>query len=855
MKKRLLHYLAPLFGVLVLTVALAALHHIFHRFSYRQIAFNLESIPTSKKLLAVLLTLVSYLLLTGYDTLGMRYIQHPLRYSRIALASFLGYAFNNNIGFAGLAGNSLRYRIYTTWGLSAFEIAKVIGFCIMTFWIGFLTVGGLVFVIDPIQIPPNFPFPLATLRPLGVVFLLIVMSYFGWIRWKGRTLRFREWEFNLPSPRFFFAQMALSSLDWLAAAGVFYVLLPAQPGFTFTRFVGFFLFAQIAGLVSHVPGGVGVFETVMALCLNTWFPPPVIAGVLVAYRALYYLLPLGLAAVLLGAHEAAARLERVKQTAGILGAWARAVVPNVFAFTTFVAGAILLFSGAVPGKTDRLAILREHFHISIIETSHVVASMVGAGLLLLARGIQRRLDAAYFWTMISLAAGIAFSLLKDLDYEEALILTVLLVAFIPCRAYFYRRASLRGGSLSSGWVAAILITLVGSLWLGFFSFKHVPDWSGLWLHFSLQDHRLGEAARFLRASVGAIGIFVVFSLYLLLRRGAPQLETLGEEAWARVRAIVQQSPRTYPWIALLRDKRILFSESGQSFIMYGIEGRSWVALGDPVGREEEMQELVWQFRELSDRHDGWTVFYHVLADRLPLYLDLGLVMLKLGEEALVPLAEFSLEGSARRSLRHSWNRVSKEGCHFEMLSAAQVAALLPELKSVSDDWLTAKSTREKGFSLGAFDPAYLQECPLALVRQHGRLIAFANLWSGAGKEELSIDMMRYRPEMHAGVMDYLFIELMLWGQREGYRWFNLGMAPLSGLENRALAPLWIRIGAMVYHHGEHFYNFQGLRLYKEKFDPLWVPKYLASPGGIALPRVLANVAALIAGGVKGIVGK
>ena len=122
----------------------------------------------------------------------MRYIQHPLRYSRIALASFLGYAFNNNIGFAGLAGNSLRYRIYTTWGLSAFEIAKVIAFCIMTFWIGFLTVGGLVFVIDPIQIPPNFPFPLATLRPLGVVFLLIVMSYFGWIRWKGR-LRISCW--------------------------------------------------------------------------------------------------------------------------------------------------------------------------------------------------------------------------------------------------------------------------------------------------------------------------------------------------------------------------------------------------------------------------------------------------------------------------------------------------------------------------------------------------------------------------------------------------------------------------------------------------------------------------------------
>ncbi len=104
-------------------------------------------------------------------------------------------------------------------------------------------------------------------------------------------------------------------------------------------------------------------------------------------------------------------------------------------------------------------------------------------------------------------------------------------------------------------------------------------------------------------------------------------------------------------------------------------------------------------------------------------------------------------------------------------------------------------------------------------------------------------------------MEFLFIELMLWGKEEGYRWFNLGMAPLAGLENRPQAPLWNRLGALLYRHGEHFYNFQGLRDYKEKFDPVWVPRYLASPGGLALPRVLANLATLISGGVKGVIGK
>jgi phosphatidylglycerol lysyltransferase len=144
---------------------------------------------------------------------------------------------------------------------------------------------------------------------------------------------------------------------------------------------------------------------------------------------------------------------------------------------------------------------------------------------------------------------------------------------------------------------------------------------------------------------------------------------------------------------------------------------------------------------------------------------------------------------------------------------------------------------------------------VGLIRKNGKIVAFANLWRGAAKEELSIDLMRYLPDAPHGVMEFLFVQLMLWGKTEGYRWFNLGMAPLSGLEDRGLAPLWSRVGAYVFRHGEHFYNFQGIRRYKEKFDPEWVPKYLACPGGMVITRILANVASLISGGMKGVITK
>jgi phosphatidylglycerol lysyltransferase len=274
-----------------------------------------------------------------------------------------------------------------------------------------------------------------------------------------------------------------------------------------------------------------------------------------------------------------------------------------------------------------------------------------------------------------------------------------------------------------------------------------------------------------------------------------------------------------------------------------------------VGPQNEWMELIWTFRELSDRYGGRTVFYQVGRENLHYYLDLGLNVLKLGEEAHVPLTTFSLEGSARKGLRYTKRKLEKEGYQFEVLSIQEVPSRLPVFKNISDAWLVEKNTKEKGFSLGFFDPDYLKSFPVAVVVNGGQTVAFANIWPGAAKEELSIDLMRFRPEAHPGVMEYLFIQIMLWGKEAGYRWFNLGMAPLAGLEDRTLAPLWNRLGAFIFQHGENFYNFQGLRQYKEKFIPEWRLKYLASSGGLALAQILANLATLISGGVKGIFTK
>jgi phosphatidylglycerol lysyltransferase len=850
-KKQLLRILGPLVGLLLFLLALAVLRRELRGERVHDILRELTAIPSHQLALAVLLTGLSFLALTGYDAVSLRYVRKRLPIQRIALTSFITYAFSQALGFPLLTGGSVRFRLYSAWGLSAIQITNVVAFASFTFWLGVLTVGGLIFLNAPPEMVASFPLSATTVREIGVLALLVVAGYVWWTIGGRRIIRVREWRFTRPSPTLALRQLALACVDWTLAGSVLYALLPQAAQVTFPAFLGIFLVAFVAGIVSHVPGGLGVFETVLLLLLSGRVEESAMVGTLIAYRAIYNLLPLGVAATLLGVHEASRRRAPLARVARAFGRWVPALVPNVLALTTFVGGTILLISGATPAARGRMHWLADLLPLPVIEASHFLASIAGIGLVLLARGLQRRLDAAYHLTVLLLGAGIVFSLLKGLDYEEAMTLAIMLGALLPSRRHFHRRASLLGEPFTPGWTLAILMVLAGSIWLGTFSFRNIDYMSDVWWRFA-RDH---DAPRFLRASVGVTVVVLVLAVRRLLRPMAPEPVTPTSLDLERAAVVAARSPDTMAYLALLGDKTLLFGPTSSAFLMYGVAGRSWVALGDPVGAREEREELAWRFLEMCDRHDAWPAFYLVSAEHLPLYVDLGLTLLKVGEEAHVDLTAFRLEGRGHKSLRRTVHAVEREGCTFDLVPAVEVARHLTELRRVSDAWLAHKHTREKSFSLGAFHDDYIARFPAALVRQGDRIVAFANVWLGADQRELSVDLMRYTSSAPAGVMDFLFAQLMLWGKREGYRWFNLGMAPLSGLETRTAAPVWNRMGALVFRLGDHFYNFQGIRMYKEKFDPEWHPRYIASRGGLMLPRVLTNIATLISGGVKGVVAK
>ena len=604
-------------------------------------------------------------------------------------------------------------------------------------------------------------------------------------------------------------------------------------------------------MISHVPGGVGVFEGLMVLLLKPYLASGDVLPSLVVFRAVYYLLPLSLGLIGLVADELWQRRAHVARAGALVGDLTERLTPAVLAVFTFLAGMLLLFSGATPAATGRLERLDSILPLSVIEVSHFLGSVAGAALLILSQGLARRLDAAYYLTAMVMIAGMATSLLKGFDYEEATLLLLVLLVLWRARPAFDRRAAFFDTRFSFGWIAALAGALGASVWLGLFAFKHVDYSQELWWQFELQ----GEASRFLRASIGAAIVLLLFGFARLIGYAPHEaLRPTDAELEDAARAIRSQTS-TVPFLAYLRDKALLFNDARTAFIMYGVQGRTWVALGDPVGPDSDLNELIRRFLERCDDFGGVPVFYEISKAHLHRYADFGLTFLKLGEEAKVDLTTFSLEGGQASRYRQAIRRLEKDGGSFRVIDAPAVPAVMDQLRAVSDDWLAEKASAEKGFSLGFFDECYIAGFPIAVIERDGRIQAFANIVAGPRHEELSIDLMRYHRDAPRSVMEALLVHLMLWGREHGYRRFALGMAPLSGFEDSPVAPLWHRLGAFLYEYGEAVYNFQGLRAYKDKFNPTWEPHYLAYPGGLRLPRIMADVSALVAGGYRQIFSK
>lgn len=293
----------------------------------------------------------------------------------------------------------------------------------------------------------------------------------------------------------------------------------------------------------------------------------------------------------------------------------------------------------------------------------------------------------------------------------------------------------------------------------------------------------------------------------------------------------------------LGDKQWFWDAAHQAVLAYRTVGKWHVVLGDPVGDPEAVEPLIEQFVASCRKQRRIPVFYQTSSSFLPLYRRLGLCCTKIGEEALVDLPSFSLQGKSWLKLRGRLNKFQREGYSFQVLYPPYSESILKSLHEISKEWLNDR--KEKSFSVGSFGFHYISRFPVAvLTDRHGEHVAFASIAGDLSPEpettdasteplplrRITVDLMRYKNTSPLGTMDVLFASLFLWAKQQSYDICSLGMAPLANVEDSFVARL-------IYKYGNKLYNFKGLYGYKNKFEPIWKDVYLVYPPATVLVSV------------------
>lgn len=825
-------------GLVVSGLALWALHREFSAQGYVQLRDALRALPIRDLLWSLALASASYGCLIGFDALGIRRSGHRIGLTRLLPTALLAHALSHTTGFGPITGGAVRARGYAPAGMGLGDIAGVVALVSGGFALGVWGLLAAALVLEPAAAGRLVGLGSEQLRWLGVA-LALLWALLPWMAGRGgRSFSLRGHAFNLPSRGTVAAIAALSVLELGFASASLYVLLaPARVGFF--GFVGVYTIALIGGTVSTVPGGVGVFEWALIRLLPDTPAATVLAATL-AYRLTYYLLPLAVAGLWVGAISLRAPTARAGQTTRQSWLALRPWLPSLLALFAFACGILLVADGTLPLPRRAPAT----GSLAVVESSHLLASLGGVALLLIGQGLQKRSRAAWGLALAVCVIAPALAWLRGSGPVLSLLLLMLAVALWAARHEFYRIGALLDEAWSWPWLRNLGLAMIALLWLLVFAHRHVEYRNELWWQFALS----AEAPRALRAMLLVCVVTLAFGLARLLRSARRNLPTPSAAELDALAPLLAQAIDTKADLALVGDKALRFDPTQCSFAMLQRYGGSLIALGDPVGTPAARRALIWQLREEADRLGLRPVFYQIGIAHWQDYLDVGLTLVKIGEEAIVPLADFSLEGPARAELRQALKRGERSGLRFRIAAPGESIALMPTLRAISDDWLAAKSSGEKSFSVGYFDPAYLQRFPMAIVETDAGIVAFANLLRAPAGRELSVDLMRYASDAPKGTMDFLFVSLMRWAHDQGYARFNLGMAPLTGLAAGRLAGRWNRFANLVAKHGEHFYGFVGLRRFKQKFSPEWQPRYLAAPGGSQLLAALIDVTRLISAG-------
>ena len=840
---------------LALTVWL--LWHELGTFPLVEVQRALLDVPTLPALGVAMLAVFGVAFTGCVDFLIARWLSLGLHAGDCFRLAFVANSMANTLNLSGAMGASIRLMGLSGLNVPLSRAAALIGMQALSL------MSGLSLLVILTLATSSMPLTAGTAqRWLAAAVLIgaaLYLPLYFTLTTRRPLMRWLPADVGLPSWPLKIELTLVSLLDWLLAAATLYACIyitgeHVKPGLLLGAFAG----AGVLGLVSQVPGGLGVFDGLILLALTeAGYDKAAIVTGLMLFRIAYYLLPL-LMALFMGSEMLTRRspmLTRLRTRLaghplfGVLGLPVTLLGDlgtRLLAILTFGAGAMQLASAAIPSVSEHVEQVRASLPILAVESSNWFSILSGVILLGLARGIDGRLRLAYRVAQWLLLISAALAVTKGLHFGEALFLLAVAALLRTRKRVFTRRAMTLTSATTFGWYAGLGVCVLVFFAIGVAQVLGDDSFDLFYIGFGEHTSRMGRG---LAAALLGLVIYLIWQAFAVKR---PQLTLPDREELVRAKALyATHGGGEFAHLTFMADKHLFWAADHQAVIAYGSVRDRLVALGSPCGSDAGIARAILDFRHFADAQDRVPVFYEVLEPDLSLYHDHGFDLFKLGELALVRLDEFSLTGKRWEDLRQATNRAVKEKLTFELVYPPFDTALLTDLERVSDAWLADKGSSEKGFSLGRFDPEYFSWSPLGLVRRDGELIAFANVLPPYGPGgHASVDLMRHVADTPRSTMDFLFAKVMLWAQEQGYELFSLGMAPLSRVGDNPYARVNERLAALAFQYGNRLYNYQGVRRYKDKFKPEWIGSYLAYPRGVWVPGLLIDIAALVSGGYR-----
>ncbi|MHA8262560.1 bifunctional lysylphosphatidylglycerol flippase/synthetase MprF [Lactobacillaceae bacterium Melli_B3] len=808
-----------IFSVLIFSIREFA--KIISEVNGHEVKASFESQSPTALIIMLILGLLAVLPMLIYDFTIVKFLPGKFKSTYIFKTGWITNAFTNILGMGGLIGASLRANFYSENAkpkeilyaiskIALFLLAGLSTFC----WVSLIMIFG--FDIDGVLVN-YWPFLIAGALYFPIIFVITRVNNSEFF--KDLTLN-RE-----------LTLIVGSCLEWGSCAALFLIIgTLMHVDVNLVAVFPLFIIANVMGVIGMTPGGLGGFDlTITTGLLMLGVDKPETLVWLAFYRIFYYVIPFVIALVLF-IHDYGKRindfLDDIPKTL-----FQRTAQVLVSAFLYF-SGIALLLSITLPN-----VVLVNSFYLSIEPytfyfLNQLTTIIVAFILIGLARGYSSRVNRAFWPTVVILAIAIGNTLWKENFPINMSILAVIIVLLL-----WVSKGALYRNRLSYSWGQRIMDTII-------FAFTFIAyTFLGIYNHFHHHFHHgffksfFHQPNAYLFPSqqvwfAGFLGLLAASLILVIIYRyfSSKATKWLDQPFDAqRVRKVIDEfGGNEVSHLAFVRDKQIYFyteDDEDQVFFMFKRKANKLVIMGEPVGNAAKFSAAIDQFMIDADQIGLSLVFYEVGEKFTMILHEKGFDFTKAGEEGMVELSKFTLVGKKHRGERALMHKFERDGYEFSIVNPPFDDQFMNELKSVSDQWLDGNP--EKGFSLGYFDPYYLNQAPIAIMKdKDGAVVAFANIMPTGEHDITSIDLMRSSADAPSGIMDGIFINLFQYSLEQKYQYFNLGMAPLSNVGRSKFSFIDEKIANLVYKYGQAFYSFQGLRSYKEKYVNLWVPRYI-----------------------------